>query len=246
MVSQEHQGNEDEEMSICGTPLYSSPQLLKRKGYSFKVDTWALGILTYELLSGTTPFHSTRMPDLIAKINKGDYTLFLQEPIAAECALFLADCLQANESDRINVPELLSHPFLAAADQDLTPLNKAKYFDYISQLPSDLKSSDYNIPMALDADHSLLLNTQTQNIAAVLRKLLEEAVSSKTKIQRESFQISHNQEEFMHFDPTDEQEEDLKKKTMAATALLNDTEIQQENIDDLLFEFEVPMAAIER
>ena len=40
------------------------------------------------------------MPDLIAKINKGDYNLLLNEPVFLECALFLAQTLQANEEER--------------------------------------------------------------------------------------------------------------------------------------------------
>lgn len=40
------------QLTICGTPLYSSPQLLKKRGYSYKVDVWALGIMCYELLMG--------------------------------------------------------------------------------------------------------------------------------------------------------------------------------------------------
>jgi serine/threonine protein kinase len=50
---------------------------LKKKGYSYKVDIWAIGIMCYELLMGKTPFHSNEMKDLIAKINKGDYTVSL-------------------------------------------------------------------------------------------------------------------------------------------------------------------------
>jgi len=70
-------------LSICGTPLYSSPQLLKKRGYSEKVDTWAMGVLLYEMLVGVTPFHSFEMKDLIAKINDGRYKLSLKdnEPI---------------------------------------------------------------------------------------------------------------------------------------------------------------------
>ena len=40
------------QLSICGTPLYSAPQLLKKKNYTYKVDVWALGIICYELLMG--------------------------------------------------------------------------------------------------------------------------------------------------------------------------------------------------
>lgn len=94
------------QLSICGTPLYSSPQLLKKRGYSAKVDTWALGVMLYEMLMGVTPFHSYEMKDLIAKINDGRYTLNLNEPITIECSLFLIQCLQSNEADRIPMEEL--------------------------------------------------------------------------------------------------------------------------------------------
>jgi len=100
------------QMSICGTPLYSSPQLLKKRVYSYKVDVWAIGIMCYELLMGQTPFHSFEMKDLIAKINAGKYVVSTKEPLSIECALFLSQCLQANESDRINYKDLLNHPYI--------------------------------------------------------------------------------------------------------------------------------------
>lgn len=33
--------------TFCGTPLYVSPELLKRKNYNNKIDVWSVGILTY-------------------------------------------------------------------------------------------------------------------------------------------------------------------------------------------------------
>lgn len=81
------------QLSICGTPLYSSPQLLKKRGYSYKVDVWALGIMCYELLHGQTPFHSYEMNELLDKINKGKYYVQPKDPISIECALFLTQTL---------------------------------------------------------------------------------------------------------------------------------------------------------
>lgn len=77
------------------------------------MDTWALGVMLYELLVGLTPFHSYEMKDLIAKINDGRYKVSLQEDIKVETCLFLVQCLQMNESDRIPVEELGDHPFIA-------------------------------------------------------------------------------------------------------------------------------------
>jgi len=42
--------------TFCGTPLYVSPELLKRQNYNNKIDVWSIGILTYELLFGRVPF----------------------------------------------------------------------------------------------------------------------------------------------------------------------------------------------
>ena len=102
-------------LSICGTPLYSSPQLLKKRGYSEKVDTWALGVMLYEMLVGLTPFHSFEMKDLIAKINDGRYkvSVAVNEPVSIETCLFLVQCLQMAEKDRITFEEMSEHPFIA-------------------------------------------------------------------------------------------------------------------------------------
>ena len=107
--------------------MYSSPQLLKKRGYSSKVDTWALGVMLYELLMGVTPFHSYEMKELLSKINEGRYSLRLTEPISVECALFLSQCLQTNESDRLNMDEIQNHPFIEDYSRDLINLDLERY-----------------------------------------------------------------------------------------------------------------------
>ena len=39
--------------TLCGTPLYMSPEVLDGRGYEWKSDVWSLGCLLYELLTGT-------------------------------------------------------------------------------------------------------------------------------------------------------------------------------------------------
>ena len=41
---------------ILGSPLYMAPELVKKEVYNEKVDVWAIGCITYLLLSGYTPF----------------------------------------------------------------------------------------------------------------------------------------------------------------------------------------------
>lgn len=53
--------------TFCGTPLYVSPEVLKGDNYDQKIDIWAIGIMTYELLIGRVPFKINTEADM-AKI----------------------------------------------------------------------------------------------------------------------------------------------------------------------------------
>ena len=59
---------------FCGTPSYMSPEITRKHEYDGKpVDVWALGVLLYVMITGTSPFKGTNEADLFKKIQKGHY-----------------------------------------------------------------------------------------------------------------------------------------------------------------------------
>ena len=42
--------------TFCGTVDYVAPELVHQEDYDEKIDQWAVGILTFELLTGQAPF----------------------------------------------------------------------------------------------------------------------------------------------------------------------------------------------
>merc|ERR1711971_301380 len=44
--------------TLCGTPEYMAPEVVMEEGHDTAADWWSLGILTYELTVGQTPFVS--------------------------------------------------------------------------------------------------------------------------------------------------------------------------------------------
>jgi serine/threonine-protein kinase ULK/ATG1 len=53
-----------------GSPLYMSPEALKKNIYSIKNDIWSIGIMAFEMLHGETPWECRTEKELIDKMTR--------------------------------------------------------------------------------------------------------------------------------------------------------------------------------
>jgi serine/threonine protein kinase len=73
IAGQSAQDDDDEEDGVLGTPLYMAPEQMGRTDRAdSRCDVWSMGVVLYELATGTTPFHSTMTAEIIARVLQDD------------------------------------------------------------------------------------------------------------------------------------------------------------------------------
>lgn len=95
--------------SLCGTPHCMAPEVVNRSGHDCKSDWWALGILLYEMLTGSTPFDADSAYDMYANILTKEFCPPKEADEAT--AHLLHGLLTKDPSTRLVGVDVLHHEF---------------------------------------------------------------------------------------------------------------------------------------
>ena len=116
--------NDIEGSTLMGNPKYISPDILEQKGdikkYNTSTDLWSLGVITYELLTGTTLFIGNTPDEIIQNIKNKIYNIPKKLRTSVEIISFINGLLQYNPEKRLNWEQINSHPFLTKNVNDFT------------------------------------------------------------------------------------------------------------------------------
>ncbi|KAH7362290.1 calcium/calmodulin-dependent protein kinase [Plectosphaerella cucumerina] len=102
--------------TTCGTPGYMAPEIFKKTGHGKPVDIWALGVITYFLLCGYTPFDRDTDFEEMQAILSADYDFRPTEywrGVSDHAKDFIRRCLTIDPSKRPTAHEALQHKFVA-------------------------------------------------------------------------------------------------------------------------------------
>ncbi|CAI2174692.1 5568_t:CDS:2 [Funneliformis geosporum] len=109
-------------MTACGTPGYVAPEVLLQTGHGKPVDIWSIGVITYTLLCGYTPFWGDDQAALFESIMSGiyDYDEDYWSEISMKATDFIDKMLTFDPSKRVTAHEALNDEwFKSATDVDI-------------------------------------------------------------------------------------------------------------------------------
>ena len=89
-----------------GTPLYMAPEIFNSDQYSYKVDIWSLGIVAYEMLSGSPPFKCYKLEEL-RRLQRLPVVFWDTDQVSREAQELVQAMLRYDPQERLGYQELL-------------------------------------------------------------------------------------------------------------------------------------------
>ncbi|GAB0497978.1 hypothetical protein MMPV_009317 [Pyropia vietnamensis] len=105
-----------------GTPYYTAPEVIWRRGYSCACDVWSLGVVLYVVLFGFPPFAQTEHQALFRAIGRGKFDFPKDTPVSQDARDAVSKMLVVSPTDRITAAELLQHRWFTERPAASSPL----------------------------------------------------------------------------------------------------------------------------
>ena len=87
--------------TMAGSFGYAAPEVMMKKGHGKPVDMWSMGVITYTLLCGYSPFRSENLADLIEECKNGRVIFHERywKEVSKEAKDFITQLLQPDQNN---------------------------------------------------------------------------------------------------------------------------------------------------
>jgi len=192
---------------VAGSMAYMAPEVLTKKGYTYTIDWWSLGVCAYELVFGRRPFRGKTNSDLTHSITRD--TLKFPEDAATKCSrdgiLALSSLLERDPARRLGCKprgegfeELKNHPWFRTimwetledkeTPSPFIPDSKKANFDATHELEELLLEDN---PLKARKRNP---NQDINNLSAELRQMEEQFTSYDFRNMKRRSYYPHNQQ----------------------------------------------------
>ncbi|KAJ3065189.1 hypothetical protein HDU98_011420 [Podochytrium sp. JEL0797] len=153
--------------TLCGTPGYMAPEVILKTGHGKSVDMWSIGVMTYFLLCGYTPFDGQGSRDDLDKVLHGRYAFEPVEywtDISDKAQDFIRRTILVDPTKRMTAVEALNHPWIVeyAPGAIEAPVNRVPTKDLLPDVKRRVTAGKTKFRAAVDtvlATHRLSHNS---------------------------------------------------------------------------------------
>jgi serine/threonine-protein kinase ULK2 len=114
--------------TLCGSPLYMAPEILRYEKYDAKADLWSVGTVLFEMMTGRPPFRATNHVELLRKIEQAeDHIKFPKDAIISpDMRDIIKSLLKRTPVERLPFKDFFKHPVIVDAIPGLVGEDRPK------------------------------------------------------------------------------------------------------------------------
>lgn len=109
--------------TLCGSPLYMAPEILRYEKYDAKADLWSVGTVLYEMLVGRPPYRAANHVELLRKIERSNDKIDFPSDIdiSEDMKEIIRALLKRNPVERINFKDFFASSVITGPIPGLDP-----------------------------------------------------------------------------------------------------------------------------
>jgi len=176
--------------TICGSPMYMAPEIMKYKKYDTKADLWSLGVIFYQMLTGKTPYTARSHSELMNNIENQDIVFPKCINVTKEGLDLLLKLLQKKSDERMTWEELFKHIWLNDENIEhlfqtthINNLNNNRYNDITNSVINNNDDEIFSIEIENeDFDNTTSFNKNNEIMKNNFNNYLEDTKFDPVKI----------------------------------------------------------------
>lgn len=109
--------------TLCGSPLYMAPEILRYEKYDARADLWSTGTVMYEIVVGKPPFRAQNHVDLLRKIEKAEDVIIFDKSLVVSRPMknLIRALLKKSPVERMTYEDLFNDPLVNEEIPGLAP-----------------------------------------------------------------------------------------------------------------------------
>ncbi|KAL3473552.1 Serine/threonine-protein kinase atg1 [Aspergillus californicus] len=100
--------------TLCGSPLYMAPEILRYEKYDAKADLWSVGTVLYEMTVGKPPYRANNHVELLRKIDRLEDKVSFPEgnPVSSEMRALIRSLLKRDPLPRLDFASFFANTII--------------------------------------------------------------------------------------------------------------------------------------